>query len=88
MKALLALMRHISYLRMVRIIDYIDTMIVCICNRITESEVREAARSGCEAAEAAYACLGCEVQCGCCLDYAQEVIDQERGKRPKLRLVA
>jgi len=28
------------------------------------------------------------VQCGCCLDFAQEVIDEERGKRPALRLVS
>jgi bacterioferritin-associated ferredoxin len=28
------------------------------------------------------------VQCGCCLDYAQEVIDEELGvKRSHLRLV-
>ena len=72
---------------MVRIIDYITAMIVCICNRITESEVRKAARCGADTAEAAYACQGCDVQCGCCLDYAQEVIDDERAKRPKLRLV-
>jgi len=63
-------------------------MIVCICNRITESEVREAARDGAPTPEKAYARLGCEVQCGCCLDYAQEIIDAERGKRPSLRLVA
>jgi bacterioferritin-associated ferredoxin len=63
-------------------------MIVCICNRITEGEVRNAARDGAATSEAAYACFGCEVQCGCCLDYAQEVIEEERGKRPRLRLVA
>ena len=63
-------------------------MIVCICNRITESEVRLAARCGATTPEAAYACQGCEVQCGCCLDYAQEVIDDELGvKRSHLRLV-
>jgi bacterioferritin-associated ferredoxin len=74
---------------MVRIIDYILPMIVCICNRITESEVRKAARAGASTPEAAYACHGCEVQCGCCLDYAQEVIDEERGKRrAHLRVVA
>jgi bacterioferritin-associated ferredoxin len=55
-------------------------MIVCVCNRITESEVRKAARSGASSPEAAYACHGCEIQCGCCLDYTQEVIDEERGK--------
>ena len=63
-------------------------MIVCVCNRITESEVRKAARAGARTPEAAYACHGCEVQCGCCLDYAQELIDRERAKSPRLRLVA
>ena len=63
-------------------------MIVCVCNRITESEVRKAARTGCTTPEAAYACHGCEVQCGCCLDYAQEVIDEEHAKTPQLRLVS
>ena len=63
-------------------------MIVCVCNRITEKEVREAAHSGSNTPEKAYACVGCEVQCGCCLDYAQEVLDEELGKRPRLKLVA
>ena len=73
---------------MVRIIDYKIPMIVCICNRITESEVRKAARCGAATPEAAYACQGCNVQCGCCLDFAQEIIDAEIGMRPKLRLVS
>ena len=63
-------------------------MIVCICNRITEKEVRALARAGASTPEKAYACLGCEVQCGCCLDYAQDVIDDEIGNRPSLCLVA
>jgi bacterioferritin-associated ferredoxin len=62
-------------------------MIVCVCNRITEGEVRKAVRCGAATPEAAYACQGCDVQCGCCLDFAQEVIDDEQGKRPKLSLV-
>ena len=57
-------------------------MIVCVCNCHCENEVRTAARAGAPTPEAAYACLGCEPQCGCCLDYAQEIIDEERGKRP------
>lgn len=63
-------------------------MFVCICNRITESEVRQAARCGAATPEAAYACQGGEVQCGCCLDYAQEVIDEARGTKRHLRLVS
>jgi bacterioferritin-associated ferredoxin len=63
-------------------------MIVCVCNAITEKEVREGAKNGARTPEAAYAKLGCEPQCGCCLDYAQDIIDEERGARPHLRIVA
>ena len=63
-------------------------MIVCVCNRLTESEVRNAARAGASTPDAAFACLGCEPVCGCCLDYAQEIIEEERGKRSHLRAVA
>jgi len=63
-------------------------MIVCVCNRITEKEVRDAARGGSTTPEQAYACVGFEPQCGCCLDYAQDVIDEARATRPALRLVA
>ena len=62
-------------------------MIVCSCNVIREDEVRAEARKGARSPEDAYAAMGCEPQCGCCLDYAQELIDEEKGKRPQLRLV-
>jgi bacterioferritin-associated ferredoxin len=62
-------------------------MIVCVCNAITESEVREAARAGATCPDQAYARLGYEPHCGCCLDYAQDLIDQERSRRPQLRVV-
>jgi bacterioferritin-associated ferredoxin len=66
-------------------------MIVCVCNAITEHEVREAAQKGARTPEAAYEKLGHEPQCGCCLYYAQEIIDEEvggPGKRAPLRIVA
>ena len=63
-------------------------MIVCSCNVITEKEVRDAARKGARTPEAAYATLDCEPQCGCCLDYAQELIDEELAPRRHLRAVA
>lgn len=55
-------------------------MIVCICNRITESEVRKAARAGAPTPESAYAFHGCDVQCGCCLEHARDIIDEERSQ--------
>ena len=49
---------------------------------------REASGRDARTPEAAYEKLGCEPQCGCCLDYAQEIIDEELGKGPSLRVVA
>jgi bacterioferritin-associated ferredoxin len=63
-------------------------MIVCICNRVTEAEVRKAAGAGAPTPEKAYAFHGCEVQCGCCLDYAQDVIDEERAELLKVDAAA
>jgi len=63
-------------------------MIVCVCNAISEKEVREAARKDARTPEAAYATYDCEPQCGCCLDYAQEIIDSERPQKANLRIVA
>ena len=54
-------------------------MIVCVCNAIREDELRAAAREGATCPIKAFALLDCEPQCGCCLDYAQEVIDNERA---------
>ena len=55
-------------------------MIVCICNAITEDEVRSAARKGAPCPRSAYRSLGKEPQCCTCLCYAQEIIDDERAK--------
>jgi len=53
-------------------------MIVCVCNAIREDELRACARKGATEPFGAFKTLGCEPICGCCLDYAQEVIDEER----------
>ena len=54
-------------------------MIVCVCNAIREDELRAAARKGASNPLEAYKSLDCEPACGCCLDYAQEVIDDEHA---------
>jgi len=54
-------------------------MILCICNALTEDEVRAAARRGAPCAEVAYRSLGCEVQCGTCICYAEEIVAEERA---------
>jgi bacterioferritin-associated ferredoxin len=55
-------------------------MIVCVCNAIREDELREVARVGATDPLAAFTALDCEPLCGCCLDYAQEVIEEEHKK--------
>ena len=55
-------------------------MILCICNNLTEDEVKAAARRGAPCAETAYRSLGCELQCGTCLCYAEELIAEERAQ--------
>lgn len=54
-------------------------MIVCVCNAIREDELRCVARKGAACPLDAYKALGCEPVCGCCLDSAQEVIDDEQA---------
>ena len=63
-------------------------MIVCVCNAISEDELQALARDGARTPEEAYAALGHEPQCGSCLLYAQQLIDAQRPKRPRLRVVA
>lgn len=65
-------------------------MILCVCNAISESEVRALARAGARTPEQAYAALGHEPQCGSCLCYADELMAEERRKlpRPNLKIVA
>jgi bacterioferritin-associated ferredoxin len=63
-------------------------MILCVCNAITEKEVRDLARAGARTPEEAYAALGHEPHCGSCLCYAQKLMEEERNPRPRLRIVA
>ena len=65
-------------------------MIVCVCNAITEDELRELTQSGARTPEEAYAVLGHEPQCGSCIFYAQALMDETRSALPppKLRIVA
>ncbi len=54
-------------------------MVVCICNAIRESDVREAARSGAQCPRSAYEALGRRPRCGQCLTFAREIIAEERA---------
>ena len=52
-------------------------MIVCTCNSLRDSDIRRAAAAGATSVIDAYARLGTAPQCGCCLECAQHMIDQQ-----------
>ncbi|MBV8685562.1 MAG: (2Fe-2S)-binding protein [Alphaproteobacteria bacterium] len=54
-------------------------MIVCVCNAIRESEVRQAAREGASCPVSAYRRVGRRPRCGQCLPFAREVIAAARA---------
>ncbi len=61
-------------------------MYVCVCNGLTERDVRSAARScGRRNPKDVYGHLGCEVACGSCVTHARAVIATEaQARRPVL----
>ena len=54
-------------------------MIVCICNQVSESRVRQAVTEGHQTVEALSSCLGVGTGCGCCLDYTRELLDSDNA---------
>jgi bacterioferritin-associated ferredoxin len=55
-------------------------MIVCLCNRISDKSVNEAACSGmCRTAGEVYRCFGCRVQCGKCVPEMRRLFHEARA---------
>ena len=52
-------------------------MIVCVCNAIRESDVRQAARAGASCPTTAYRARGAKPRCGQCFAFAREIIASE-----------
>ncbi len=59
-------------------------MYVCLCNGYRESELRDMARQGYSVAEEAYEAMGDGPCCGHCVDFAQEILDEERAASPAI----
>ncbi|MDH3338186.1 MAG: (2Fe-2S)-binding protein [Gammaproteobacteria bacterium] len=61
-------------------------MYICICNAITESQIREAAEAGADDLWDLQAQLGVATNCGSCGDTASAILRENRqAKRPKRR---
>jgi len=52
-------------------------MVVCVCNAIRESDVREAVRNGASCPRSAYEALGRRPRCGQCLPFARSIVEEE-----------
>ncbi len=64
-------------------------MIVCICNayRTAEIEAKTRETGHCDAYRV-YQALGAAPRCGCCLDMAQDIVDDVHGHSHTLRRAA
>ncbi len=56
-------------------------MFVCVCNGITERQVREAIDQGATSLQDLTACLGVASGCGTCASFTTRLIEQSRDLR-------
>ena len=56
-------------------------MYVCICNGVTDHQIRQAADAGCGSVAEMTMRTGAGGNCGSCLEMATEVLDRARGLR-------
>lgn len=54
-------------------------MYVCICNKVTDSQIREACRQGARSVDCLSRQLNLGTCCGRCRDCAREVMQQDRA---------
>lgn len=54
-------------------------MYVCICNGVTQRDIREAADAGCRSVAELTMRTGCGANCGSCIEMAAEVLEQARA---------
>ena len=58
-------------------------MIVCVCNRLNDTKVREAIASGATCPDGVYAHHGCKKVCGTCQDKIVALVRDEAGAEEK-----
>lgn len=63
-------------------------MYVCICNGITDRDIRDAAHAGATDLAQLSAMTGCSTVCGSCGDLALEILSQARDQAFPLPLLA
>lgn len=58
---------------------------VCICNGVTDREIRQAARAGCSGVAELTMRTGCGSTCGSCLPMACDVLEHEQREMAAAR---
>ncbi|MBP3983301.1 bacterioferritin-associated ferredoxin [Pseudoxanthomonas helianthi] len=53
-------------------------MYVCVCNGVTDHQIREAAANGCRSVAELTMRTGCGATCGTCLDMAADLLNEAR----------
>ena len=56
-------------------------MYVCLCNGVTDRQIREAAEAGCRTMSELTMRTGCGASCGSCIDLATQLLDEVRAVR-------
>jgi bacterioferritin-associated ferredoxin len=56
-------------------------MYVCICNGVTDRDIRQAVEAGCRSVAELTMRTGAGATCGSCLDLAAELMEQARAVR-------
>lgn len=58
-----------------------NAVYVCVCNGVTDHDIRQAAEAGCKSLPELTMRTGAGANCGSCLDMAAELLDQARATR-------
>jgi bacterioferritin-associated ferredoxin len=62
-------------------------MYVCICNGVTDRDIRQAAEAGCRSLAELTMRTGCGATCGTCLDTAASILEaSQRAADPRHEL--
>jgi bacterioferritin-associated ferredoxin len=51
-------------------------MFVCLCNALTDRQVRDAAMAGADRPSQIYGACGCDVQCGNCAPTLRKIVNE------------
>ena len=61
-------------------------MYVCICNGVTDRDIRQAAEAGCKTVAELTMRTGCGATCGTCLDMAADLLAAARPREAQHEL--